>query len=303
MRFFKNLFNKVSDILTGRKPIDEALFDEIEEALIEADLSIRTVEPLMENLRDEARRQKLTMSGELENLLADMLSEELTKNVDIKLKDPKETPTVYMFVGVNGVGKTTSIAKVAHYFRSKGKKVIIAAADTFRAAAIEQLEIWAERVGADIVKHQHGSDPASVVYDAIESAKAKKANVVLIDTAGRLHNKAGLMEELAKIGRSTEKILGRPADEVLLVLDATTGQNAISQAQIFKENVPITGIVLTKMDGTAKGGVVITVKNDLQIPIKLITTGEGKEQLKEFNSKEFAKSLFDLKEKEKTEEE
>ncbi|MBQ0104440.1 MAG: signal recognition particle-docking protein FtsY [Armatimonadetes bacterium] len=301
MRFFKNLFNKVSDILTGRKPIDEELFDEIEEALIEADLSIRTVEPLMENLRDEARRQKLTMSGELENLLADMLSEELTKNVDIKLKDPKETPTVYMFVGVNGVGKTTSIAKVAHYFKSKGKKVIIAAADTFRAAAIEQLEIWAERVGADIVKHQHGSDPASVVYDAIESAKAKKANVVLIDTAGRLHNKAGLMEELAKIGRSTEKILGRPADEVLLVLDATTGQNAISQAQIFKENVPITGIVLTKMDGTAKGGVVITVKNDLQIPIKLITTGEGKEQLKEFNSKEFSKSLFDLKEKEKEE--
>lgn len=292
MGFLKNIFNKVSDIITGRKPIDEELFDNIEEALIEADLSVRTVDPLMEKLRNEARRQKLTLSDELENLLAEMLSNLLTKDVDIKLKDATDKPTVYMFVGVNGVGKTTSIAKLAYYLRQKGKKVIIAAGDTFRAAAIEQLEIWAKRVGADIIKHQHGTDPASVVYDAIESAKAKGADAVIIDTAGRLHNKAGLMEELAKIGRSTEKILGRPADEVLLVLDATTGQNAISQAQIFKESVPITGIVLTKMDGTAKGGVVITVKNDLQIPIKIITTGEGKEEMKLFDSHEFAKSLF-----------
>ena len=292
MGFLKNIFNKVSDIITGRKPIDEELFDNIEEALIEADLSVRTVDPLMEKLRNEARRQKLSLSDELENLLAEMLSDLLTKDVDIKLKDATDKPTVYMFVGVNGVGKTTSIAKLAYYLRQKGKKVIIAAGDTFRAAAIEQLEIWAKRVGADIVKHQHGTDPASVVYDAIESAKAKGADAVIIDTAGRLHNKAGLMEELAKIGRSTEKILGRPADEVLLVLDATTGQNAISQAQIFKESVPITGIVLTKMDGTAKGGVVITVKNDLQIPIKIITTGEGKEEIKLFDSHEFAKSLF-----------
>lgn len=292
MGFLKNIFNKVSDIITGRKPIDEELFDNIEEALIEADLSVRTVDPLMEKLRNEARRQKLTLSDELENLLADMLSDLLTKDVDIKLKDATDKPTVYMFVGVNGVGKTTSIAKLAYYLRQKGKKVIIAAGDTFRAAAIEQLEIWAKRVSADIIKHQHGTDPASVVYDAIESAKAKGADAVIIDTAGRLHNKAGLMEELAKIGRSTEKILGRPADEVLLVLDATTGQNAISQAQIFKESVPITGIVLTKMDGTAKGGVVITVKNDLQIPIKIITTGEGKEEMKLFDSHEFAKSLF-----------
>ena len=287
----KNLFYKARDIITGRKPIDEELFDELEEALIEADLSVRTVEPIMEQLRYETLKQKLSMSGELEHVLTDILSDLVTKNVDIKLTEPKEKPTVYMFVGVNGVGKTTSIAKVAKYFKNKGNKVIIAAADTFRAAAIEQLEIWAKRVDVDIVKHQHGSDPASVVYDAIESAKAKKANVVLIDTAGRLHNKKGLMEELSKIGRSTEKILGRPADEVLLVLDATTGQNAISQAQIFKESVPITGIVLTKMDGTAKGGVVITVKNDLEIPIKLITTGEGPDELKEFNSHEFAKSL------------
>lgn len=292
MGFFKKLFNKVEDIITGRKPIDENLFEDIEEALIEADLSVRTVDPLMEELRDKARKERLTLSDELENLLSDMLAELMTKNVDIKLTEPKEFPTVYMFVGVNGVGKTTSIAKVAHYFKSKGKKVIIAAADTFRAAAIEQLEIWSKRVGVDIVKHQHGSDPAAVVFDAIESAKAKKAQVVLIDTAGRLHNKAGLMEELAKIGRATEKALGRPCDECLLVLDATTGQNAINQAETFKESVPLSGIVLTKMDGTAKGGVVITVKNDLQIPIKLITTGEGMDQLKEFNSKEFSKGLF-----------
>lgn len=296
MGFFKKIFNKVSDIITGRKPIDEELFENIEEALIEADLSIRTVDPLMEKLRDEARKRKLEVSEELEDLLAEILSDLLTKDVDIKLKEATEKPTVYMFVGVNGVGKTTSIAKLAYRLKKQGKKVIIAAADTFRAAAIEQLEIWSERVGADIVKHQRGTDPASVVYDAIESAKAKKADAVIIDTAGRLHNKAGLMEELAKIGRSTEKILGRPADEILLVLDATTGQNAINQAQIFRDSVPITGIVLTKMDGTAKGGVVITVKNDLKIPIKLITTGEGKEEMKLFDSHEFAKSLFSSEE-------
>ncbi|MBQ7256947.1 MAG: signal recognition particle-docking protein FtsY [Abditibacteriota bacterium] len=291
MGFFKNLFYKVSDILTNRKPIDEELFEELEEALIEADLSVRTVDPLMEKLRDEARRQKLSLGGELQNLLANLLADMVTKNVDIKLKEPKEIPTVYMFVGVNGVGKTTSIAKLANYFKNKGKKVIIAAADTFRAAAIEQLEIWAKRADVDIVKQQHGSDPGAVVFDAISSAKAKGAHVVLIDTAGRLHNKAGLMEELAKIGRATEKALGRPCDEVLLVLDATTGQNAISQAQIFKESVPISGIVLTKMDGTAKGGVVITVKCDLEIPIKIITTGEGMNEMKEFDSIEFARNL------------
>ena len=291
MGFFKNLFYKVSDILTNRKPINEELFEDLEEALIEADLSVRTVDPLMEKLRDEARRQRLSMAGELQNLLANLLAESVTKNVDVGLCEPKYIPTVYMFVGVNGVGKTTSVAKLAYYFKNKGKKVVIAAADTFRAAATEQLEIWAKRADVDIVKGQQGADPASVVYDAISSAKAKGAHVVLIDTAGRLHNKAGLMEELAKIGRATEKVLGRPADEVLLVLDATTGQNAISQAGLFKESVPITGIVLTKMDGTAKGGVVITVKNDLEIPIKLITTGEGMAEMKEFDSIDFARNL------------
>ena len=293
MGFFKKIFSRVNDIITGRKPIDEELFENLEEALIEADISVRTAEPLIEKLRNEARKRKLTMSDELEDLLAELISDLLTKDADIKLAPADGKPTVYMFVGVNGVGKTTSIAKLAHYLKKRGKKVIIAAADTFRAAAIEQLEVWAKRAGADIVKHEHGTDPASVVFDAIESAKAKKADAVIIDTAGRLHNKAGLMEELAKIGRSIEKAMNRPADECLLVLDATTGQNAISQAQIFRESVPVTGIVLTKMDGTAKGGVAITVKNDLDIPIKLITTGEGMEEMKEFDSAEFAKSLFE----------
>ena len=292
MGFFKNLFYKVSDILTNRKPIDEELFEELEEALIEADLSVRTVDPLMEKLREEARRQRLTLSGELQNLLTGLLADMVTKNVDVKLKEPKETPTVYMFVGVNGVGKTTSIAKLAYYFKNKGKKVIIAAADTFRAAAIEQLDIWAKRAGVDIVKQQHGSDPGAVVFDAISSAKAKGANVVLIDTAGRLHNKAGLMEELAKIGRATEKALGRPCDEVLLVLDATTGQNAISQAQIFKESVPITGIVLTKMDGTAKGGIAVAITKELGIPVLYTGVGEGAADIVKFDPKAYAEGLF-----------
>lgn len=293
MKFFKKIFNKVEDLLTGRKPINEELFEELEEALIEADLSVRTVEPVMEELRERARKQRLTVASELKDLLKDIISDLLIKEVDIKIVTPDKIPTVYLIVGVNGVGKTTSIAKLAHYFKSKGKKVIIAAGDTFRAAAIEQLTIWADRVGVDIIKHQHGSDPASVVFDAVEAAKARKAEVVIIDTAGRLHNKSNLMEELSKIGRSVEKTLGRPADEVLLVLDATTGQNAISQAKEFKESVPVSGIVLTKMDGTAKGGVVITIKNELKIPIKLITTGESMTEIKEFDSQEFAESLFE----------
>jgi len=293
MKFFKKIFNKVEDLLTGRKPINEELFEELEEALIEADLSVRTVEPVMEELRERARKQRLTVASELKDLLKDIISDLLIKEVDIKIVAPDKIPTVYLIVGVNGVGKTTSIAKLAHYFKTKGKKVIIAAGDTFRAAAIEQLTIWADRVGVDIIKHQHGSDPASVVFDAVEAAKARKAEVVIIDTAGRLHNKSNLMEELSKIGRSVEKTLGRPADEVLLVLDATTGQNAISQAKEFKESVPVSGIVLTKMDGTAKGGVVITIKNELKIPIKLITTGESMTEIKEFDSQEFAESLFE----------
>ena len=292
MRFFKNLFNKVEDILTGRKPIDEDLFEELENSLIQADLSVRTVDEIMESLRENARKKRLELSDELKDLLAETISEMMTKDADINLMLPINKPTVYMLVGVNGVGKTTSISKLAWYFTNKGKKVILAAADTFRAAAIEQLEIWANRVNVDIIKHQHGSDPGAVVYDAIISAKSKNADVVIVDTAGRLHTKSNLMEELTKINRSVEKSLGRPADEILLVLDATTGQNAITQAIQFSQSVPITGIILTKMDGTAKGGVVVTIKDELKIPIKLVTSGEGIEQIADFNSKDFAYSIF-----------
>lgn len=296
MRFFKNLFNKVEDLLTGRKPIDEELFEELEESLIQADLNVRTVTDIMEKLRINARKKNLEDSNQLKELLAEIISDIMIKNADIKLKQPIEKPTVYMLVGVNGVGKTTSVAKLAGYFKQRRKKVILAAADTFRAAAVEQLDIWATRADVEIIKHQDGSDPGAVVFDAITSAKSKGADVVIIDTAGRLHNKSGLMEELSKIGRSVEKSLGRPADEVLLVLDATTGQNAISQAIQFSASVPITGIILTKMDGTAKGGVVITIKDELKIPIKIITSGEGIEQIADFDSKEFANSIFAVSE-------
>ena len=292
MRFLKNLFNKVEDILTGRKPIDDELFEELENSLIQADLSVRTVDEIMERLKEDARKQRLELSDQLKELLSEIISDMMTKDSDIAITSPEKIPTVYMIVGVNGVGKTTSIAKLAWYFKNKGKKVILAAGDTFRAAAIEQLEIWANRVGVDIVKHQHGSDPGAVVYDAIMSAKSKNAEVVIVDTAGRLHTKSNLMDELTKIGRSVEKSLGRPADEVLLVLDATTGQNAIIQAIQFSQCVPVTGIVLTKMDGNAKGGVVVTIKDELKIPIKIVTTGEGMNQIAEFNSKEFAESIF-----------
>jgi len=216
----------------------------------------------------------------------------LNSNGDEHLKVSPEPPSVYLIVGVNGVGKTTSIAKLAHRFKSQGKRVILAAADTFRAAAIDQLEIWAGRVGVEIIKQREQADPAAVVYDALQAAKSRGADVVIADTAGRLHTRKNLMEELKKIGRVVEREIGRPADEVLLVLDATTGQNAISQAKEFKEAVPITGILLAKLDGTAKGGIVITLRDELGIPIKLVGVGEKMEDLEDFDSRDFADSLL-----------
>ncbi len=293
MKFLKNIFGKVGDLLTGRRPIDEEFFTSLEESLLAADLSVHTVDDIIENLRSEARRRRLETADQLKDLLVEQISGILSRSEDKPLLMPQDKPTAYMIVGVNGVGKTTTIAKLADYLQQKGNKVVLAAADTFRAAAIEQLDIWAKRVGADIVKHQHGSDPGAVVYDAIQSAKAKQADAVIIDTAGRLHNKAGLMEELSKIGRSVEKSLGRPCDEVLLVLDATTGQNAISQAREFSNAVPVTGIILTKMDGTAKGGVAVTVRDELKIPVKLLTSGESAKEIEPFNSLDYARSLFE----------
>ncbi|MCL6629854.1 MAG: signal recognition particle-docking protein FtsY, partial [Armatimonadetes bacterium] len=216
----------------------------------------------------------------------------LTADGDGKLSISDTHPTVYLMVGVNGTGKTTTIAKLAYRFKTQGKKVILAAADTFRAAAIDQLEIWANRIGVDIIKQREGADPAAVVFDALQAAKSRNADIVIADTAGRLHTRLNLMEELKKIGRVVERELGRPADEVLLVLDATTGQNAISQAREFKAAVPLTGIVLTKLDGTAKGGIVVTLKAELGLPIKLVGLGERLEDLEDFDSRDFASSLL-----------
>lgn len=293
MRLFKGLFQKVDQLFTGFRPVDDEFFDEIEEALIQADLNIHTATEIVDDLREKARRDRVSDAEDIKNRLKEDLAEELSSRADPGLIISPEPPTVYLIVGVNGVGKTTSIAKLAYRLKSSGKRVVLAAADTFRAAAIDQLEIWANRTGVDIVKQREGADPAAVVYDALQAAKSRKADVVIVDTAGRLHTRSNLMEELKKIGRVMEREIGRPADEVLLVLDATCGQNAVSQAREFKTAVPLTGIILAKLDGTAKGGIVVTLKNELGIPIKLVGTGENMEDMEEFDSADFVRGLLE----------
>jgi len=293
MRLFKGLFSKVDQLLTGRRPIDDDLLEELEETLVQADLSIHTATGLVEKLREDVRRQRLKESVEIRELLKAHLMEILVNGDGSGLAQPSVRPAVYLFVGVNGVGKTTTIAKLAHRLKKSGYRVILAAADTFRAAAIDQLEIWANRVGVEIVKHQPGADPAAVVFDAIQAAIARGADAVIVDTAGRLHTKTNLMEELAKVGRIVRKALDRDPDETLLVLDATTGQNAVNQAREFKSAVPLTGIALAKTDGTAKGGIVVTIKDELGLPIKLVTTGEKIEDIEDFSAREFVDALFE----------
>lgn len=291
MRLFKGLFQKVDQLLTGRRPVDDELFDELEEALIQADLNIHTTMKIVDDLRQATRQERISDAEDIKSRLRDDLVQVLSAGVDEKLNMAEESPTVFLIVGVNGVGKTTSIAKMAYMFKAQGKRVLLAAGDTFRAAAIDQLEIWANRIGVDIIKQREGADPAAVVFDAMQAAKSRKVDIVIADTAGRLHTKANLMEELKKIGRVVEREIGRAPDEVLLVLDATTGQNAVSQAREFKTAVSITGIVLAKLDGTAKGGIVVTLKDELGIPIKLIGTGEKLEDMDIFNSRDFANAL------------
>lgn len=292
MRLFKGLFQKVDQLLTGRRPVDDELFDDLEEALIQADLNIHTAMRIVDDLRQITRKERISDAEDIKSRLRDELMKALSCGDDICLRTGCDAPTVYLIVGVNGAGKTTSIAKMANMFKKQGKRVILAAADTFRAAAIDQLEIWADRIGVEIIKQREGADPAAVVYDALLAAKSRKADIVIADTAGRLHTKSNLMEELKKIGRVIEREIGRPADEVLLVLDATTGQNAISQATEFKAVVPITGVVLAKLDGTAKGGIVVTLRDELGVPIKLIGTGEKMDDIAVFNSKIFADALL-----------
>ena len=293
MRLLRGLFAKVDQLLTGRRPIDDELFDELEELLIQADLSLRTTGALVDRLRDDTRKERLSESDQIKDRLKTHLAEILEDGDGRPLIEPQQRPTVYLVVGVNGVGKTTTIAKLAHRFKKSGHRVLLAAADTFRAAAIDQLEIWANRVGVEMIKHQPGADPGAVVYDTLQAAMARDADVVIIDTAGRLHTKSHLMEELKKVGRVVQRVLEREPDETILVLDATTGQNAVNQAREFMAAVPVSGIALAKMDGTAKGGIVVTIKDELGLPIKLICTGEALDDLEDFDSRAFVDALFE----------
>ncbi|OPJ55629.1 signal recognition particle-docking protein FtsY [Alkalithermobacter paradoxus] len=287
----KGITDRIDNVLKVYVKVDEELFEELEEILITSDIGVNTTMKIIEELRDRVKSKKITEGSGVREELKDIITEML-EGEEEKLKvDP--SPAIILVVGVNGVGKTTTIGKLANKFKKEGKSVLLAAGDTFRAAAIDQLEIWANRVGVDIVKHSEGSDPGAVVYDAIKAAQSRKADILICDTAGRLHNKKNLMSELGKVFKIVEKEYENATREVLLVVDATTGQNAVQQAKVFKEAANITGIVLTKLDGTAKGGVVLAVKSELDVPVKLIGVGEKMEDLQEFNAKEFAKALFE----------
>jgi len=283
--------SKIEDVIKAFKTVDEDLFEELEEVLIMFDLGVNTSTEIIERLRTRVKEKRISDSAEVKEELRQILVEILSEG-DNNLKLSGQ-PAVIMVIGVNGVGKTTSIGKLAYRYRQMGKKVVIAAADTFRAAAIEQLEVWAQRADAEIIRQMEGSDPAAVIFDAISAAKKRGADILLCDTAGRLHNKKNLMEELKKIYRIIDKELPDSSKEVLLVLDATTGQNAVYQAQQFKETADITGIILTKLDGTAKGGIVFAVKNEYDIPVKLIGLGEKPEDIDEFNAVEFVNAIIE----------
>ena len=293
---FKRIIRKVDQIVTGRGRIDAQLFEDLEEMLLQADVNVHTTNAVLADLREAVQDERMIGTEQVVSRIKANLRGVLDKAggpESIALTVGPTNPTLYLIVGVNGVGKTTTIAKMAHMLQSQGKRVVLAAGDTFRAAAIDQLQIWADRTGTEIIRHKEGSDPSAVLYDAIHAAQARNADYVIADTAGRLHNRANLMEELKKICRISERELGRPADEVLLVLDSTTGQNAISQAKNFKAVVPVTGLVLAKLDGTARGGIVISIADELQIPIKLIGVGEKAHQLETFDPGKFIDRLFE----------
>ena len=292
----ENFVEKIEVVFTGRKKIDEELYEELEEVLISSDIGVTTSFELVERLRKEVKIQKIFEPSELTQVLQELITELLGKEETLNLA--KQGPSVILVVGVNGVGKTTTIGKLANRLKKDGKRVIMAAGDTFRAAAIDQLEVWGERSGIEIIKHQEGADPAAVAYDAVQAAKSRDIDVVIVDTAGRLHNKVNLMEELRKIKRVIEREIPGAPHEVLLVLDATTGQNALQQAKTFQEVAGVTGIVLTKLDGTAKGGVVLGILGETQIPVKWIGIGEGIDDLRPFVPKDFAAALFNRAEKE-----
>lgn len=282
---------QVNNVFKVFVKIDEEFFEELEDALILSDMGVETTDYIIGELRERTKAKHLTDGNDVKEELKDIISGILVENDNsVHLEN---APAVVLVIGVNGVGKTTSIGKLAAHYKAMGKKVILGAADTFRAAAIDQLDIWAQRCGCDIIKHKENSDPAAVVFDACNAAKARNADILICDTAGRLHNKKNLMAELNKIARVIEKELPGASKEVLLVLDATTGQNALSQAKLFAETADITGIILTKLDGTAKGGVVVAISKEQQIPVKFIGVGEGIDDLQEFNPGDFARALFE----------
>jgi len=286
----KGITEKLDQVLVSFGVINEELFDELEELLITSDIGVETSMHVMSGLRKKVKDNKTTNPASVKGLLKEQLEEMLGKD-NAKLQiDP--SPAIITVIGVNGVGKTTSIGKIAGMLKKDGKKVLLAAGDTFRAAAIDQLQIWSDRVGVELIKQTEGSDPAAVIYDALQAAKARKADVLICDTAGRLHTKKNLMEELKKVSRIIEREMPGARRETLLVLDATTGQNAVAQAKTFSESAEITGIILTKLDGTAKGGIVIAISAELNIPVKLIGVGEKLEDLQPFDSKEFVEALF-----------
>lgn len=286
----QSFVHQVERIMTGRK-VDEELFEELEEILIQADCGVHTSLFLVDQLRERARAEKITEAEELQAVLVEEIVDLLQKNAS-PLRTPTEKPYVIMVVGVNGAGKTTTIGKLAYRFKQENAKVLLAAGDTFRAGAIEQLQVWGNRVGVEVIAHQEGADPAAVAYDAINAAKARGSDVLILDTAGRLQTKVNLMSELSKVHRVVTRELGRDLDEILLVVDATTGQNALSQGKIFKEAVPLTGIALTKLDGTAKGGIVLALANELDLAVKLVGVGEQYEDLQDFDPSVFAAALF-----------
>lgn len=286
----QGITDRIDDVLKSYTKVDEELLEELEEILITADVGVNTTMDIIDSLRDKIKSKGITdpmdVRGELKSIVEEILTNENSKlNVET-------SPTIILMVGVNGVGKTTTIGKLANRYKKEGKKVLLAAGDTFRAAAIEQLEVWSTRSNVDIIKHQEGADPGAVIFDAIKAAKARKVDLLICDTAGRLHNKTNLMNELGKVFKIVDREFPEAKKEVLLVVDATTGQNAVSQAKTFKEVADITGIVLTKLDGTAKGGVVLAVKSEVDVPVKLIGVGETVEDLQDFDAKEFSDALF-----------
>ena len=285
-----SMMGKIERLLHSFTKIDDELFEELEETLILCDIGVNTSVKICEELRDRVKQQGITDPSLIKDMLKEVITDMLGEDTPL---DMSTTPSVILVIGVNGAGKTTTIGKLSYQLAQEGKKVIVAAADTFRAAAIDQLEVWTERAGVDIVKHNEGSDPASVVFDALAAAKARNADVVICDTAGRLHNKKNLMDELRKISRIVHQQAEGCSLEVLLALDATTGQNAVNQARQFNEVADITGIILTKLDGTAKGGIIISITDELKIPVKLVTVGEKIEDIQPFVAKDFVNALFE----------